>query len=440
MTAAPAGSAVRAIVIALLVGTAAAQPARAPAPAPAPERFDVRLLPVWPGQVDGGAVQVHALQVSGEVLRGALAGKDWAFVAGATDRRVSGRVSVRRRRDALPALVAGEPALGLAAEPMRGRGPNVDLDVRGVSSRDVFRLLADVMRVNLVVRVPDRDVTVRVKRRPAGGVLAALARWLGAVLDRPAPNLIVVRPAGEPATPRLPTGGATLRLQAQDTRAGHLVELLRQLDGAPTADQLARRNGCAPGATLDLRLPRASTRTAHAVIELLGGVAPDAARCALPPLPAIAGATSTDLHLLALAARGTTRVAAVEYRSEVFVIRHGVDRWKIDADHIERTDAAGDLVMFSFESDALGGLPDPWILPSLGPPRPGHDHIPLRLAATIIDGRDRLAIVEIRNQWQVWRQGRQRVGSGDLTTWIDLEVSPGELRVRGVATPYTLAP
>ncbi len=64
----------------------------------------------------------------------------------------------------------------LCAPGTRFRGTPLDLDVKAADIRDVFRLLADVGKVNLVVNDKvDGKVTLRLKRVPWDQIACTLA-------------------------------------------------------------------------------------------------------------------------------------------------------------------------------------------------------------------------------------------------------------------------
>ena len=64
----------------------------------------------------------------------------------------------------------------LCAPGTRFRGAPLDLDVKSADVRDVFRLLADVGRVNLVVNDKvDGKVTLRLKRVPWDQIACTVA-------------------------------------------------------------------------------------------------------------------------------------------------------------------------------------------------------------------------------------------------------------------------
>lgn len=83
------------LLVALSPAVADAQPASPP--------------PTWPGHVDGGAVQVDALDVDADVLRAALVPAGAAYVTAPSGKTVTGRVRVAKRAHALAALIAHEP-------------------------------------------------------------------------------------------------------------------------------------------------------------------------------------------------------------------------------------------------------------------------------------------------------------------------------------------
>ncbi len=84
------------------------------------------------------------------------------------------------------ALVVAVTVMGLAGAATAGRdlcapgtkyrGAPLDLDVKGADIREVFRLLADVGRVNLVVNDQvDGKVTLRLKRVPWDQIACTVA-------------------------------------------------------------------------------------------------------------------------------------------------------------------------------------------------------------------------------------------------------------------------
>ncbi|MBK7192251.1 MAG: hypothetical protein IPH80_07215 [Myxococcales bacterium] len=99
-------------------------------------------------------MQVDALDVDADLLRSALAPAGASYVTAPSGKAITGRVQVAKRADAMAALVAHEPSLAITPRPMRGGGPTVDLDFHAASTRDVYQMLADVLRTNIVVVVP----------------------------------------------------------------------------------------------------------------------------------------------------------------------------------------------------------------------------------------------------------------------------------------------
>lgn len=379
-------------------------------------------LPVWPGHVEDAAVQVDALDVDGEVLRGVLAPKT-SIVAAPVTRRVSGRVHAKTRARALDALLALAPELAITPPTLRGGGPKVDLDFRAAPTADLYRLFADVLGTNIVVLTPSTDLTIQVKRKPAGGVLAAIAQAAGHALDRPASNLMVVRAATAPATPRLPTGGARLRVDARQIAAGHLIALIRAFEPPPSAADLLRDASlaCNGGKTIDLRLTKLATTTALAVTAIAGGVNPRGPRCALPPLPP---GPTVDLTLLATARLGTRRLAAVERATRAYLVTHGTDGWGIGDGWIEHGGRTWQLYPSMFADEPS--------VPPVAAPLSRTLRSRVRVAVIIVDGAARIAIVEVGGAWQVWHQGKLvRLSSDEL---FEVMVAPGEVRVRGDAT------
>ncbi len=382
-------------------------------------------LPVWPGHVEGGPVQVDALDVDADLLRSALAPAGASYVTAPSGKAITGRVQVAKRADAMAALVAHEPSLAITPRPMRGGGPTVDLDFHAASTRDVYQMLADVLRTNIVVVVPPTDLTLRVKRKPAGGVLAEVARATGAAIDQPARNVVVVRLASAPPTARLPTGGAKLRLAAREIVGGQLVELIRALDGPRSPADLLRDASvmCGAGLPVVLKLNEVATNTVLAIVAWTGGVNLRGPRCALPPL---APDPTPDLKLLATVARGRTRLAAVELAGRAYLVTPG-GAWEV-----------GDgWIVHRGPSEERQWRIDPGMDATAGAAWPVASPHPVRLAATVIDGRARQAIVEIDGGFRVWTQGRPVVT--DDGERLDVIVAPGEVQVRG-GTTLRLAP
>jgi hypothetical protein len=400
-------------VLAVMIATTAPPAWAQPAPA---------ALPVWPGHVEGGAVAVDAQDVDGDLLRSVLAPASTSYVTTPTGAVVTGRVRVNTRAAALTALVAHAPALAVTPRPMRGVGRNVDLDFTAAPSHDLYRVLADVLRVNVVVTAPSTALDVRIQRRPAGGVLAEVARASGAAIDRPARNLFVVRAASASPMTALPTGGAKLRLDARKILAGHLVELIRVLDGPPAPAELLRDAAimCGAGQPLELRLRQLPTTTALALVARVGGINLRAPRCALPPLP---GDPTADLMLTATAARGRTRVAAVEVAGRAYHLAHG-GAWTVGDAWIEHRGAQETRQWRLYPSAMVG-------------PPPVRSARSPRLAATIIDGRTRLAIVEDAAGFRVWRADRPVVTDDGAV--FTIAIVPGEVQVRDGPT-LRLAP
>lgn len=402
------------LAVALAPAVASAQPAAPPT------------LPVWPGHVERGAVQVDALDVDADALRAVLAPRTLGYVIVTTPRLVSGRVRVAKRAAALAAMIAHEPALAIAPRPMRGGGARVSFDFRGAPTRDLYRVLAQVLNANVVVLAPSVDVTIRVHAQPAKGVLAETARVAGAVIDRPARGVMVVRPVGAPPTPRLPTGGGKLRLVARDVAPGQLVAAVAALDGPSTRAAPA----CGGGQPVELRLTDVASNTAVALIGLAGQVGVRPPPCALPPLTQ---APTPAMRLVATIARGATRVAVVELGGAAAVITDGVDGWEIGDGWASRggPDADATWRIYGDLEAATAAAP------GAAPPRRG-----TRLAATVIDGATRLAIVEVDGQFQTWIEGRgaaSQVLNPASAPPAAFTVAPGEVQIQGGAT-LRLAP
>ncbi len=92
-----------------------------------------------------------------------------------------------------------EPRRDLCAQGVRHHGAAIDLDVKGADLQDVFRLIADTARVNLVV--PDDvtgKVTLHLRRVAWDAVACAVARLHHLAITVDGNILVVTR---EPASP-----------------------------------------------------------------------------------------------------------------------------------------------------------------------------------------------------------------------------------------------
>ncbi len=204
----------------------------------------------------------------------------------------------------MAALVAHEPSLAITPRPMRGGGPTVDLDFHAASTRDVYQMLADVLRTNIVVVVPPTDLTLRVKRKPAGGVLAEVARATG-------------------APPRPPGGGAAGDPRRRPGSPPPLA--IRALDGPRSPADLLRDASvmCGAGLPVVLKLNEVATNTVLAIVAWTGGaLRGPRARCRRWRR------IRRRIWLLATVARGRTRLAAVELAGRAYLVTPG-GAWEV---------------------------------------------------------------------------------------------------------------
>jgi len=89
--------------------------------------------------------------------------------------------------------VIGESA---APQGARYRGAPVDVDFKSVDLQDVFRLLADVGKVNIVVAGEvSGTITMKLRRVPWDQALDVVAKAKGLALERDG-NVILVIPLG----------------------------------------------------------------------------------------------------------------------------------------------------------------------------------------------------------------------------------------------------
>lgn len=409
-----------AFVIVLAGGAAAAAQPGPPRVGPG-SVVDLSSLPVWPGHVEGGEVQVHAADVDGEVLRAMLATRGAAWVAAPVAKQVSGRVAVTKRAAALAALTAAEPVLATRTPRWRGAGVTIDLDFRAAGTADLFRLFADLLRVNVVDLTPSAQVTLRVRRAPAVGVMAEVAAVAGFALDRPAPRLIVVRPTtrGRVVKAMLSRRGAALGLRARGIAAGQLVALVRALDGPRSTAELLRDASlfCGGGNVIDLRLTKVPTSTAVDLIALAGDLNLRGPACGLSRLAP--DVDPRQLTLLATVTRGRRRLAAVQLGRTVAYLDHDDAAWDVGDGFATHVDPTGELsLQLAGPATAWGEAPG--ITASTV----------IRLAATFVDDAGSAAVVEVDGAYRVWTSQRPLLVD-DLGGVATIEIAPGEVRITG---------
>ncbi|HEU0032357.1 MAG TPA: hypothetical protein VFQ53_17115 [Kofleriaceae bacterium] len=247
------------------VDAAVVGPAPAPLPPPPspidPKTLDV--LPVPSAGRPGPETELYAVDAPAGQLVLLLAKPP--LLARSNAVKITGRL-VASQGDVL-AAIGSLATLDLAPPKLHGSGPTVDLAFTAAPQRDLFTLLGDVLRVNIVVAPGDLpDVDLVVKRVPAGAVLDALVRFDDRVALRSS-NTIYVVPKGSKLPPLRPVPGhdkISLRMRDGNARvATHAIAAVTAFpayacDSEPfmlalrqtSAGEAARAIEVASGATL----------------------------------------------------------------------------------------------------------------------------------------------------------------------------------------------
>ncbi|MCL4227878.1 MAG: hypothetical protein KJZ91_25720 [Myxococcales bacterium] len=365
---------------------------------PAPVAVELATLPRWPGDLVGGAVEVHAADASGDALQAALAPAGLTWIRASADTRVTGAVAARDRAGAHASLIAFAPSVAVPPPPrLRGKGRHVDLDFVDAPTAELLRLLADVEKLDIVLRGPPSTITLRVKRAPAPAVTAELARAVGLVLDRPLPGLLVPRTPDQPPTRLAPAvrgldavGGGrragpprappTTTLRVRDAAAGHVLALLDAVARPPGPPPLDPRASvvCDAGQPVAVRLRDRPPAAVRELVAQLGGVAVNGPPCGLAPVTADdAGA---GLELVATARQGARAVALALRGDRALVIDDADPAWEVGDEHV------------TFVGDPAGPRAFPLAARSIEDPL---DRLTrARLSATVVGGGRAWAVLE----------------------------------------------
>jgi hypothetical protein len=361
-------------------GSAAVKPVEPPKPKPEP--VDVATLEVWAGNVDGGAVTVAAADVDGEVLRRALVPAAIEIITVRNEVLVTGKVA-GSRVGVLAALTAKEPALKLGPRVKLAGKPQVSFDFVGAESRDLFRILGDVMATNVVAVAPSTKITVSAKDAGAAKLLDAIVKVADLVTEKAAPNITIVRAKSQPKVGKLAGKGAKIDLKVTGARAGDVLALIGAVTGAK-----APSGECTAGDAIDLRLRAVPSGVASKLVEKLSGA--KATACALPSVP---DSIPKEQRLVATATSGTKKFGIV-----------------MDGDR---------AFLFEITKDPVGGMEESRPAERMAPPSDPFEGA--RLAATIA-GLD-IAIVEGGGQFRTVTRaaggpsgaGLVSVGVGEIT-------------------------
>ncbi|HVV88498.1 MAG TPA: hypothetical protein VHE35_35890, partial [Kofleriaceae bacterium] len=392
------------------------------------------------GRAHGGPIVVDAADVDLDRLRHALAAAaslDYVE-ASAAGERLTGHLGPASAADVTALLASG--AVGPALRPVKrkGSGPTIDLDFVGAPRDDLFRLLADVLRTNLVVAAPAaQTIDVRVRRLPAAQLVELAATRLGLTATRHG-NLRWLRTADAPALDRkllARKGPAKVSIDAVGARAGEVYALLTALGAG------AGGAACEAGPPLTFRLHDAPLGAVLAVTAALSGQPPQAGTaCA-------ADARLDDVRdaaIHAIAAIGVRRAAAFGAPRGVVFVRPGDPlgggRVKEIGDGFVGVDlasqAAGTAISLplhptelgpSWEADAPADPPADAPAIGEGPRRNLEQALAGgRLAATVLTDRGPLAIFELpEGGWFVLDRAALRDLPADA-----IRVEPGKVTYR----------
>lgn len=369
----------------------------------------------------GDTITVHAADADGNALRMLLVGRKGRLLTPAVDGvSVTGRVSAASVDDARAALIAAYPALAPVAEPAfaTSRSTRIDLRFARANAVDLFRILADVYDKNIVVVAEDLpDVSVAVRAVPVNSFLDAYAAVLGARIDRNKYAWFVRRPDDPaPDDALLNIAGPKITVRTKGARAGEVAALVNVLHPSKA------RAPCDKGPQMELTVKRAPAGTALAAASARAGVAMldgGPSPCQALPLEASPDASGT---LVAIAVHRKRTVALFRIGSRVAYVEgettltDGTDVRVLGS----MVKVAGkDVYLYpEWLEDDTTRVDDATIAKS-------------RLAATIVDGENRHAIIELPSGEPAVLSTNRRLDA--RVTGIDYDVaahtgvSPGRL-------------
>jgi hypothetical protein len=267
-------------------GVVAADASAAPPldPAKLPE------IPVAAGGKPGEPVELFAIDVPTAHLIMAVSDDRTWHLAPAVTTKITGHLAAPSRAAAAAALGAAE------STPPKGKGPSVDLQFAAAPQHDLFNLLGDILRTNLVVPGDLPPVDIVARRIPADAVVGELAKLDGRTIVRHA-NVSYLLPAGAKLEP-LPkvSGSAKVTLMVRDATAADVMAALRAV--APVTV------GACGTQKITFYLRDVKLAEALRAIAVAGGVPLEPSdRCPIADEPTSAG-TSSSATTVAIAKSG----------------------------------------------------------------------------------------------------------------------------------------
>src|SRR5688572_17582807 len=217
----------RALVVVVALGCSGKKPEE-PAPRPVPVTVDAAVIVDAPIVIDAPpdaaqltrvdpmtlpaiaveerkgeqSTSIYALDMDAGLLLVTLARSN--YIGKPIDKKFTGRID-RATPEAAYAAIAKELGVDIKSPKVTGRGVNVDLQFANAPVIDLFRVLGDVGRVNVVVPGKVGHVDIAMKRAPWDGVLVAVTALEGRTLFASG-NTRYILPAGTslPPLPKLP--------------------------------------------------------------------------------------------------------------------------------------------------------------------------------------------------------------------------------------------
>jgi len=267
-------------------GVVAADASAAPPldPAKLPE------IPVAAGGKPDVPVELFAIDVPAANLIMAVSDERSWYLAPAVTTKITGHLVTTSR-------AAAAAALGAPDQPLpKGKGPSVDLQFTAAPQHDLFNLLGDVLRTNLVVPGDLPPVDIVARRIPADAVVAELAKLDGRTLVRHA-NVSYFLPTGTKLEP-VPkvSGSAKVTLMLRNATATDAMAALRAV--APLS------LGACGTQKITFYIRDVKLAEAARAIAVAGGVPLEPSdRCPVAPEPTGAG-TSASATTVAIAKSG----------------------------------------------------------------------------------------------------------------------------------------
>jgi hypothetical protein len=276
--------------------------------------IEIADLPVIPVPVDakgpGPDVEAYMVDANLDAVLLWLWPRDTTALMLTHGGKVTGSLVARSQRVAVDAYAKH---LGLELKPpalSRARSATVEFYLAEAPALDLFRVMADVLRVNIIVPGEPPKLNVRARKIPAAALVDAEAAVLGRVAIRQGNTIYVI-----PTTMKLPlrpkASNVVIDLDVKEGTVGQAVTAIRALTPFPFS-------GCST-TKLTVRLRKTSVAEAARALGVMSG-APLEPGDACAPTDTAEIDTAT-VHLVAVARTGTRRVAIVERAGKTLVVR-----------------------------------------------------------------------------------------------------------------------